>query len=334
MLGTLLANMGLKQEHFDEIIPSEFICSHCHDVFLEPVCLACYHVLCKKCFKKRTKRKTPTCPLCKKALCLGDQSVDGKWRQQYESLQVNCPKGCEKVLSLGNLNDHCSNHCPLTFTVCVNGGCNRKVRRRDLPLHLQHCDFRVVQCEGCGFSTNYINLRMHQIVQKCLLRTNLHMIVQNRREMTARVKEHRLKLQEESFQVELAERDLNRAKMWSAIARNEISRSNTPNHLALGGRHSPKLTGCKRALPRVVHSAPSSPVMSSAVTSRTPTTRSTTNLCTNCKKLFSEHRNHDQACRWHKGVSDFSFVDDNFIAMFPGSLDSVGEGGGSKQRVL
>lgn len=63
---------------------------------------------------------------------------------------------------------------------------------------------------------------MHQIVQKCLQRTNLHMIVQNRRQMNARVKQHRLKLQEQSFQVELEERDLDRAKMWSAIARNDI----------------------------------------------------------------------------------------------------------------
>lgn len=307
--------MGLKQEHFDKIIPGEFICTHCHDVFLEPVCLACQHVLCKKCLKKRMKRKTPTCPVCKKALYLGDQNTDGEWREQYERLQVNCPKGCEKVLSLGKLSDHYGNHCPLTFTVCVNIGCNRKVRRRDLPLHLQSCDFRVVQCEGCGFSTKYVDLRMHQIVQKCLLRTRLHMIVQNRREMTARVKQHRLKLREESFQVELEERDLDRAKMWSAIARNEISRTSSANHLSYGGRQSPEVTRYKGALSRVVYSAPSSPVMSSAVTSKT--LASDTKLCTNCNKLFSEHRNHEEACRWHKGVSDFSLFYDKFITLFP-----------------
>lgn len=295
--------MGLKQEHFDEKIPSEFICSHCHDVFLEPVGLACQHMLCTKCFKKRMKRKTPMCPVCRKALCSSEENIDREWRRQYESLKINCPKGCEKVLSLGNLNDHYGNHCPLTFTLCINIGCVRKVRRRDLPSHLQQCDFRLVQCEGCGFSTKYVNLRMHQIVQKCLLRTNLHMIVQNRREMTSRVKQHRLKLQEESFQVELEERDLDRAKMWSAIARNDISRTDTPNPL-YRGKCSPELTDNEKALSRVVHSAPSSPVMSSAVAARyrTPTS-TTTKLCANCNKLFSEYRNHDEACRWHKGVS-------------------------------
>jgi len=192
--------MGFKQEYVDEKIPGEFICSHCHDVFLEPAALGCHHMLCAKCYKKRMKRKVPVCPVCKKALCSSDEKIDTEWKKQYESLKINCPKGCDKVLSLGNLNDHFANHCQLTFTLCIN----------------------IVQCEGCGFTTKYGNLRMHQIVQKCLQRANLHMIVQNRRQMNARVKQHRLKLQEESFQVELEERALDRAKMWSAIARNDI----------------------------------------------------------------------------------------------------------------
>ena len=287
--------MGLKQEHFDEKITGEFICSHCHDVFLEPVGLVCQHMLCAKCYKKRMKRKIPVCPVCKTALCTSEEKIDKEWRKQYESLKINCPKGCEKVLSLGNLNDHFANYCPLTFTLCINIGCARKVRRKDLALHLKQCDFRVVQCEGCGYTTKYVNLRMHQIVQKCLQRTNLHMIVQNRRQMNARVKQHRLKLQEESFQVELEERDLDRAKMWSAIARNDISRAATPSPYK--SKLSAELTGKEKALSRLVHSAPTSPVVPSLKMS------TATKLCENCNKLFSEHRNHSEACRWHKGVS-------------------------------
>lgn len=293
--------MGFKQEHFDEKIPGEFICSHCRDVFLEPVALACQHTLCAKCYKKRMKRKIRACPVCKKTLCSSEEKIDKEWRKQYESLQINCPKGCEKVLSLGDLSDHYANHCQLTFTICINIGCARKVRRKDLALHLKQCDFRVVQCEGCGYTTKYIHLRMHQIVQKCLLRTNLHMIVQNRREMTSRVKQHRLKLHEESFQIELEERDLDRAKMWSAIARNDISRATSPSPLSRGKRF-PELTDKEKALSRLVHSAPTSPVMSSSpMMSTSPT--SATKLCENCNKLFSEYRNHGEACRWHKGVS-------------------------------
>ena len=118
------------------------------------------------------------------------------------------------------------------------------------------------------------------------------MIVQNRREMNARVKEHRWKLQEESFKIELEERGLDRAKMWGAIARNDISRAATPN--LLKGKRSPELTDKEKALCRMVRSAPVSPLMGN------PTTA--TKLCENCNKLFSEHRNHGDACTWHKGV--------------------------------
>lgn len=289
--------MGLKQEYFDEKIPSEFICSHCHDVFLEPVVLSCLHMLCAKCYKKRMKRKSPACPVCRQALSVGDGTIDTEWRKRYENLKINCPKGCEKVLLLGNLDDHYVYHCLLTFTLCINTGCSKKIRRRDLALHLKQCDFRIIHCEGCGFRTKYINLRMHQIVQKCLLKNNLHMIVQNRRQMNARVKEHRLKLQEESFEIELEERDLDRAKMWSAIARNDISRAVTPNPLR--GSRTPEPADKEKDLYRLVRSAPVSPVMK-----RTPSSALTKcKLCVNCSKLFSEQRNHGQACSWHKGVS-------------------------------
>lgn len=292
--------MGLKQEYFDDKIPSEFICSHCHDVFLEPAVLSCSHMLCAKCHRKRMKRKTPTCPVCKHDLRLSDEEVDSEWRKRYESLKINCPKGCEKVLLLRNLNSHYFYHCPLTFTLCVNTGCSKKVRRRDLGLHLKQCDFRMVDCEGCGFRTKYINLRMHQIVQKCLLRTNLHMIVQNRREMNARVKEHRLKLQEESFEIELEERDLDHAKMWSAIARNDISRAVTPNLSTV--KRLPEPTDKDKGLYRLTRSAPVSPLVRRSPIASPATTKC--KLCGNCNKLFSDHRNHAQACSWHKGVSN------------------------------
>ena len=122
--------------------------------------------------------------------------------------------------------------------------------------------------------------------------------MQNRRQMNARVKEHRLKLQEESFEIELEERDLDRAKMWSAIARNDILRAVTPNPLR-GSRLSEPVDK-EKGLYRLVRSAPVSPVMK-----RSPSSALTKicKLCVNCNKIFSEQRNHGQACSWHKGVS-------------------------------
>lgn len=288
--------MGINQELFVEKIPAEFICSHCHKVFLEPTVLTCLHLLCSKCCKKRWKRKAP-CPVCKKGLCASDEKVNKYWRERYESLKINCPKGCEKVLMLGDLNEHYIRECELTFILCVNLGCSRKIRRRDMPCHLKQCDFRIVCCEGCGFRTKYVNLRLHQVVQKCLRTNNRHMIVQNRREMSERLKEHRLKLQEESFEIEIEQRDFDRAKMWSAIARNSRSRSVTPSRF--GGYHSSDPSD-GTGFNRFVQSAP--------VCTRTKAVQGTVatqcKLCAFCQKLFTENRNHSQACIWHKGVSN------------------------------
>lgn len=120
-------NMGFKQEYFDEKIFGEFICFYCYDVFLEFVVLGCQYMLCVKCYKKRMKWKVFVCFICKKVLCLSDEKIDIKWKEQYESLEINCFKGCEKVLLFGNFNDYFVNYCQLIFMFCINIGCVWKV---------------------------------------------------------------------------------------------------------------------------------------------------------------------------------------------------------------
>ncbi|KAK2565449.1 TNF receptor-associated factor 3 [Acropora cervicornis] len=286
--------MGISQELFVGKISTEFICSHCHDVFLEPTVLTCLHLLCSKCCKKRLKHRAPTCPICKKSLSESNEKVNKYWKARYESLKINCPKGCENVLMLGDLHKHYIHECELTVSLCVNLGCSRKIRRRDMPFHLKQCDFRIVCCEGCGFRTKYVNLRLHQVVQKCLRANNRRMIVQNRREMRERLKEHRSKLQEESFEIEIEERDFDRAKMWSAITRNSRSRSVTPNRFG-GCRASDPSDG--RGFNRFVQTAP--PRSLAKAVQGTVATQC--KLCAFCNKLFTENCNHNEACIRHKG---------------------------------
>lgn len=274
--------MGLGLENFDESVPSEFLCPCCRGIVLDPVLTECDHILCAKCFSKRMKRRQ-TCPTCAKALAVSEKRINTVWMRRYNRLEVNCTKGCEKLLSLGSLKDHLMSHCPLTFTQCGNTGCCRRVRRLDLASHLAECDFRIVQCEGCSYQTRYMNLRMHQIVQKCLLRRNLHSVVQNRREMSARVKEHRRRLQEESFRRELENRDSEKAKMWSAIMRERPYRAVSPALNSGALFHS--------------QSASSSPTQSRNSHSRSG------RLCINCHKLFTDKFNHPEACVFHQGVS-------------------------------
>lgn len=39
-------------------------------------------------------------------------------------------------------------------------------------------------------------------------------------------------------------------------------------------------------------------------------------LCMNCKKLFVEDTNHDQACQWHKGVCIINYMIHSFSIVF------------------
>ena len=280
--------MGLELEHFDESIPSEFICQHCRSVLLDPVLTACNHRICAKCFSKRAKRsRRQTCPVCTKQLTASDKEVNALWRHRYNQLQANCPKGCEKTVSLGQLKEHLENQCPLTFARCSNSGCSRRVRRSKIASHLLDCDFRIVECEGCGVRTRYADLRMHQIVQKCMVRMNLHTIVQSRREMDQKVKEYRRKLDEESFRREVQDRGSEKARMWGKTTGNGPSRPASPARSSPGSLRRDRVVPA----PRPTRSADSSPAGS---------TRN--KLCVNCNKLFTDRFNHAEACIYHRGV--------------------------------
>ena len=289
--------MGLDLENFDGNVPAEFLCPNCHCVVYEPMLAECSHVFCSKCFKKRSKRNK-RCPACGQELSHSFTPVNIEWKNTYEALQINCTKGCGKVVRLGDLQKHLNKFCPLSFVPCRNTRCTRKVRRRDILVHLRHCDFRMVSCEGCGLETRYVNLRMHQIVHKCVRQRNLHAIVQNKRELDAEVKRHRLQLQEESFKRELEDRDAEKAKMLDAIARQNPGRavsaptSTRKTSAITASRHQLSMS----AFSHFSQTAPVSPGPQKLISD-------TRILCANCNKLFIAQLNHKQACKWHRGVS-------------------------------
>ncbi|XP_001630068.3 RING finger protein 151 isoform X2 [Nematostella vectensis] len=292
--------MGVDLEYFDDPVPSEFLCSYCRKVYLHPLVTGCGHVLCTKCYNKRSIKHLG-CPLCGKSMGEGKTSdLDPMWKRRYERIHVNCTKGCEQLITIRDLEAHLKGSCPLTRTICPNSGCNKKSRRRDLPLHLSKCEYREVECEGCGHKTRLVDLRMHQIVKKCTRRKNLHMIVQNRRAMDAAVREHRIHLQGETFKRELQERDLEKMKMWDTIMRNNPNRpasvtpSTSRSHMSGGDLAVATSPG-----PHPGHWQPPRSRVSTPGRPHSPL--DTAKLCLHCNKLFLEEANHDEACRWHQG---------------------------------
>ena len=151
-----------------------------------------------------------------------------------------------------------------------------------------------MKCENCAFQTQFLNLRTHQLVTKCGMKRNLHMIVQNRREMNALVREHKRQVDQDTFRRTLDEREVEKNKLWSAIYRNNPTRtgSRSPSPIRMEEeRASPPLSRLSTYSARLRSSG------SSAAASP-----DTVMLCLNCRKLFIEETNNDQACQCHEGV--------------------------------
>ena len=271
--------MGLNVKHFeDDNIASKFICSHCHGVFVDPVFCRCGHVLCWVCFKRRKKRKL-NCLVCSEELSVSSEALEEEWLKELGSLKVICPKGCKEVVSFGLLTQHFEDQCEFALTSCTSNSCTKKVRRIDLPDHLTKCDFRMVSC-CCGVQIRFLDLRQHQLAQKCIVKENLQMIVRKRREMEQAIKDHRLSMQKQFFEEEYQHRRMVKSKQGSLRLTTAMSVRSEPGGL----RPGPKDTSTVRSS----HSAPES-------------LQRTALSCQQCGKFFSGSNNHERACTWHFG---------------------------------
>lgn len=274
--------MGLNLKHFEDgDIEPNFICSHCHGVFVDPVLCKCSHILCWICFKRRKKRKL-NCLACSDELGVSSGALQSEWLKELCAFRVICPKGCKKIFPFEFLTEHFDNECEFALTTCTSSGCTRKVRRTDLPVHLETCDFRIVSC-CCGAKTRFMDLRQHQIAQKCVVKQNLQTIVRKRREMEQAIKEHRLNMQRRCFEEECEQRRLIRSKQGSVRLPTAMSVRSEPV-LSCAAKNKP-ITRSKSS-----QSAPG-PLQRTALT------------CRHCGKLYSKSNNHERACTWHYGVS-------------------------------
>jgi hypothetical protein len=271
--------MGLNVKHFEEDnIALKFICSHCHGVFVDPVLCNCAHVLCWICFKRRKKHKL-NCLVCSDELSVSPEALEGEWLKELGSLKVLCPKGCKQIVSFEFLTQHFEEKCEYALTSCTSNGCSKKVRRVDLSDHLTKCDFRIVPC-CCGVQIRFLDLRQHQLAQKCVVKENLQMIVRKRREMEQAIRDHRLSMQKQCFEEECQQRRMVKSKQGSLRLTTAMSVRSEPGLRAV-------VTMDTTA--RSSHSAPG-PLQRTALS------------CRQCGKLYSRNNNHKRACTWHFGV--------------------------------
>ena len=279
--------MGLSIKNFEEGVDPQFICPHCHGVFIDPVLCQCSHILCWSCYKRRKKRNE-LCLVCCNELSVCPEPLANEWTLQLGALKVTCPKGCNTVVCFGQLSAHFNKECPFSMTLCTNKGCSRKTRRMDLENHMGKCDFRIVTC-CCGIQTHSVDLRRHELAQKCVSKKNLQAVMRKRREMEQAIKDHRVIMQKKCFEVEFEQRRIEKSKHWLASPSRNLSTAMSEPVLNNGETLSLQRYQSSHSAPIVV-----------------PSQRAALKTCGQCGKLFASKQNHKRACAWHPGVSMFS----------------------------
>ena len=201
--------MGLDVEMFEGPIDSEFICQICCCVLLNPEKAACEHIFCQECVVRKLKSKTslPECPTCGAKLSRETSEPSIDFKLQLLHLRIKCSHKCGEIVILGDLPDHVDT-CPHTPVDCnfKAKGCNRKVKRCDLRKHLEECDFRIVECEACGYETVYRELYTHQSRVRCLEKKLKQQIVRERKVASQEINRHRERLFKDNVRLDQQQR--------------------------------------------------------------------------------------------------------------------------------
>lgn len=270
--------MGINVKYFeDKDIDEQFICSHCHGVFVDPVLCTCKHVLCWDCFKSR-KTHYLGCSVCLKDLKVSSEPLKREWLKKLARLRISCPKGCGEIVTYESYNHHLVEECPFSMVSCTNAGCTKKVRRSDFTEHLTTCAFRSSTC-SCGAQLTFIDLRQHELVQRCDSKQNLHRVVQKRREMVRATRDHRINLRQQSFALDIERRQMLNSKQSKDPTVNRSLRTFKTNS-SLPPKNIERSSQSSQGLR-----------MTSIQT------------CCRCGKMYAEKANNERSCSWHVGVS-------------------------------
>ena len=263
---------------------------------------------------KRTKGGLHHCPMCSLELLEDKSGSSEKLANAINELQVHCPRNCGGTPKYGHLEIHLSEQCPLGRVICVNTGCHRKLKRKELQDHLNVCDFRIISCRGCSKTMKLADLRQHQKVQNCINQLQKQMIVRNLREGEKELKKHIENLKEDSFKVQRETRDLEKGYVWKRIERNPgsfsptlVQRHSTESHLGLVPCSRPT-SGDSEDSRKALSSPALATKGSVGKKKRTKSADVPFCVCFQCNCRYDERTNSEDACSWHAGVRDSYFV--------------------------
>lgn len=158
---------------FTHEVDSEFLCSVCNLVIVQPMRAPCDHECCAACLPtlvEKSRLLTVTCPLC--AVDFEPQEAvsalkTGRLLAKLEIICDHAERGCTWRGPWGNLMTHRTEQCDYEVVKCPYSiaGCPLTMERHQIPEHKPHCDYRTEQCRSCLGLFKHVDLALH--VQRC-----------------------------------------------------------------------------------------------------------------------------------------------------------------------
>lgn len=153
---------GFNCDYFSEQpVDNEQICPVCTGVAREPTQTACGHLFCCLCLDKSIKMsQNAECPI--DGECLTTSNFrDKREEKKILSKRVRCPRGCDWVSVLSELESHLEGGCE-KGELCE---CGISLSRVELSSHkLSDCPKRIIKCEFCGDKLEAENQPLHLLI--------------------------------------------------------------------------------------------------------------------------------------------------------------------------
>ena len=154
-----------------KMIPMDFSCSVCEGLLKDAILTGCCgRNLCTHCLEKWRRIENPSnesCPVCeeKSFTFMKDHKIDRQMRNEVVYCK-NKKEGCTWVGSVTEVRAHLLGEydvdpCPIQEISCPQN-CGGKVKRQDLPKHLQNkCFIKWKECEFCSVTVPEVSLKQH-----------------------------------------------------------------------------------------------------------------------------------------------------------------------------
>jgi len=206
--------MGLEIEAFVDEVAQNLLCPICKKVLEKPSASQCGHVFCSSCLGKAISSKKLICPTCNGTLAMEKTSsaVD-ELAQQLSKLSMHCTHqsdGCKTVTQLQDLEQHLGTECDYRLVKCEHKGCESLAPFIHLEVHMDSCDYRIVECKVCKVCLPRKDMSAHQAIKRCYEQLNRRRMVTSARRISQELKDHQVDLVRDRHLTEQAERHLTR----------------------------------------------------------------------------------------------------------------------------